>query len=266
MAETEYAFPELFAAENRHFWFRGRNRVIADAVRGAVAGYPPGYRVLEVGCGTGYVLRMLERECRGAEVVGAELSDAGVAFARKRVTCQVVRADVFALPFADPFHLVGMFDVLEHLADDAGALRGLRDGTAPGGRLVLTVPAYMTLWSHTDECGGHHRRYTPKSLRWVLAAAGWEVERVTPFMLPLAPVMWLGRKLAAAANRLRPRRKTGRELAVDELRPIPGFNGLMRALLALEAPLVRRWRMPFGTSLLAVANNPAAATTLRPAA
>jgi SAM-dependent methyltransferase len=266
MAETEFAFAELFAAEDRHFWFRGRNRVIAAAVRRAVAGFSPGYRVLEVGCGTGYVLRMLERECRGAEVIGSELSDVGVEFARKRVRCPVVRADVYNLPFPDPFHLVGMFDVLEHLEDDAGALRGLRAGTAPGGRLVLTVPAYMALWSHTDEAGGHYRRYTPRTLRRVLADAGWEAERVTPFMLPLAPVMWAGRKLAAVANRLRSRRQTGQQLAVNELRPVPVFNGVMGALLALEAPLVRWGRLPFGTSLLAVARNPAAAAPARAAA
>ncbi len=259
MAETEFAFAELFVAEDRHFWFRGRNRVIAAAVRRAVRDFAPGYRALEVGCGTGYVLRMLEQECRGAAVMGSELSDVGVEFARKRVCCPVVRADVYQLPFTDPFHLIGMFDVLEHLEDDAGALRGLRAATAAGGRLVLTVPAYMTLWSHTDDIGGHYRRYTPRSLRRVLTESGWAVERVTPFMLPLAPVMWAGRKLAAAANRLRTKQRTARELAVDELRPLPGFNGLMRALLALEAPLVGRVPLPFGTSLIAVARNPAAA-------
>ena len=260
MAETEFAFAELFANEDRHFWFRGRNAVIAGAVRRAVRGFPRDYRVLEVGCGTGYVLRMLETVCRGGTVTGSEVSDDGVAFARRRVNCPVVRADVFALPFPDPFHMIGMFDVLEHLEDDTGALRGLRAGTAQGGRLVLTVPAYMSLWSHTDEVGGHYRRYTPGGLRRVLTEAGWEVDRVTPFMLPLVPVMWAGRKLAAAVNRLRPARKSGRELVVDELRPIPVFNGLMRGLLALEAPLVRRFRMPVGTSLLAVASNPARAT------
>jgi SAM-dependent methyltransferase len=259
MADTVFAFAELFAAEDRHFWFRGRNRVIAAAVRRAVRDFEPGYRALEVGCGTGYVLRMLEQECRGGTVTGSELSDVGVEFARKRVRCPVVRADVYKLPFADPFHLVGMFDVLEHLEDDAGALRGLRAGTAAGGRLVLTVPAYMALWSHTDEVGGHYRRYTPRSLRRVLAEAGWDVELVTPFLLPLAPVMWAGRKAAAVLNRLRPARQTGREMAVNELRPIPVFNGVMRALLALEAPLVGRVPLPFGSSLLAVARNPTAA-------
>jgi SAM-dependent methyltransferase len=256
MPPEAVAFADLFAAEDRHFWFRGRNRVIAGAVRGAARDLPPGYRVLEVGCGTGYVLRMLERECRGAEVVGSEVSDEGVAFARRRVGCPVVRADVYALPFPHPFHLVGMFDVLEHLPDDARALRGLRAATAPGGRLVLTVPAYMSLWSHTDESSGHYRRYTPATLRQVLACAGWAVERVTPFMLPLVPLMWAGRKVAALANRLRGARKTGRELAVGELRPVPGFNALLRGLLALEAPIVRRWPLPVGTSLLAVARNP----------
>lgn len=262
MADTEFDYAGMFATEDRHFWFRSRNRVLADVVRGAVRDFPAGYRALEVGCGTGYVLRMLEQECRGGQVMGAELSEEGAAFARRRVGCPVVRANVYDLPFTDPFHLIGLFDVLEHLEDDPGALRGLRARTVPGGRLILTVPAYMALWSHTDEAGGHYRRYTPKGLRQVLAEAGWEAERVTPFMLPLAPVMWLARNAAAVLNRFRPgRRKTGRELALDELRPIPVFNGLMRGLLALEAPVVRRCNLPFGASLLAVARNPAAVAT-----
>lgn len=252
------AFAELLANEDRHFWFRARNRVLARVVRGINRGWEPGYRVLEVGCGNGYVLRMLEAACPGAELTGSELFPEAVANAARRVRCPVVQADVYRLPFADPFRLIGMFDVLEHLPDDVGALRGLRSATTAGGRLLLTVPAYMALWSHTDEGAGHYRRYSPATLRRALAAAGWEVEYVTPFMLPLVPLMWGGRKVAALLNRFRGARRTGREMAVSELRPVPVFNAVMNALLAPEAALLgRRWRLPVGTSLLAVAANPA---------
>ncbi|HYH64111.1 MAG TPA: class I SAM-dependent methyltransferase [Urbifossiella sp.] len=251
------AFADLLRSEDRHFWFRARNGVLSRVVRGVVRGWEPGYRVLEVGCGNGYVLRMLEAACPGADLTGSELFPEAVANAAQRVRCRVVQADVYHLPPADPYRLIGMFDVLEHLPDDAGALRGLRAATTPGGRLVLTVPAYMTLWSHTDEAAGHYRRYTPTTLRAALVAAGWQVEYVTPFMLPLVPLMWLGRKVAAVVNRLRGRRRTELEMAVGELRPVPVVNGLMRALLAPEAPLIgARWRLPVGTSLLAVASNP----------
>src|SRR5437879_6553403 len=111
-------FPALFAAENRHFWFRARNRVLERVVRRITRCWVPAYRVCEVVCGNGNVLRMLERTCTGAEVTGIELHQEGVEFARQRVRSRVLQADLFKLPFPERFHLLGMFDVLEHLPDD----------------------------------------------------------------------------------------------------------------------------------------------------
>jgi SAM-dependent methyltransferase len=253
------AFAALFAAEDRHFWFRARNRVLGRIVRKLTTCLPPGYRVLEVGCGTGNVLRVLEDVCHAGEVIGSDLFDVGLRFARQRVFCRLVRADVHDLPFRAPFDLVGMFDVLEHLADDRRALRCLFGALAPGGRLVLTVPAYTALWSYADECAGHYRRYAPAELRRALAETGFRVEYLSPFMMPLAPLMWLGRRLAALRNRFAFRAKaSARELALRELQTGTVVNRCLDALLALEAPLLTRgWRLPVGTSLLAVAARPA---------
>jgi hypothetical protein len=81
----------------------------------------------------------------------------------------------------------GLFDVLEHLPDDAGSLVGVHRLLAPGGRLYLTVPAYQWLWSPEDELSGHCRRYTLEGLRRVVERAGFQVEFATYFFsfLPL---------------------------------------------------------------------------------
>src|SRR5438552_6027281 len=73
-------FAPLFAVEDRHFWFRARNQVIAAALGGVVAGLAPGYRVLEAGCGTGNVLRVLRQSCTRGSVVGMDLFPDGLRY------------------------------------------------------------------------------------------------------------------------------------------------------------------------------------------
>src|SRR5207237_8653073 len=88
-------FQKLFNAEDKHFWFQARNRVIAAMVRRIVSSFPAGYRVLEVGCGTGNVLRVLEAECTWGYVIGMDLFEEGRGFASIRVRCTIfTRTDI----------------------------------------------------------------------------------------------------------------------------------------------------------------------------
>src|SRR5690242_7143797 len=119
-------FAPLFAAEDRHFWFQARNRILEAAIAPLERRWPDGYRAVEVGCGTGFVLRLLERVCCRGDVVGLDPYEEGLELARKRVRCRLVRGDLEGWPFREPFHLIGLFDVLEHIEDDLGALRRLR--------------------------------------------------------------------------------------------------------------------------------------------
>ena len=248
-------FAQLFAVEDRHFWFRSRNRVLATLVRQVTRGLPPGYRVLEVGCGTGNVLRMLDRVCPQGVVIGMDLFAEGLQYARRRTRRPLVRGDVHAAPFAVPFDVLGLFDVLEHLPDDRRVLADLAGLLRPGGRLLLTVPAYPALWSYFDEAAHHCRRYTPGDLDRKLRAAGYAVEYLTPYMAPLFPLVWLGRRVAALrAGRTADRAADAAALTSQEFRVTPGLNELAGAILTPEVRLIaHRRRLPIGTSLLAVA-------------
>jgi SAM-dependent methyltransferase len=249
-------FAELFAAEDRHFWFRSRNRIIATVLRQLTSKLEPGYRVLELGCGTGYVLRELERVCQRGEVVGMDLFEEGLRFARSRVQCRVAQADIYHLAGERPYHVIGMFDVLEHLPDDRGALRNIHSLLVPGGQVVLTVPAHASLWSYADDYAQHYRRYAPRELAETLITAGFVVEYRTQFMMPLFPLMWLARRLAFWKSRAgRPAAPPSpRELFLKELRIVPVLNTVLYHLLSWERFLIGgRCTLPLGTSLLAVA-------------
>jgi hypothetical protein len=115
---------------------------------------------------------------------------------------------------------------------------------------MLTVPAHQYLWSYFDEAAHHCRRYSSREIRARLAEAGFQVEFMSEFMTCIFPIVWLLRKIG---NR-RPRSETARTLAMREFRVLPVINGLLTALLRLEVLWLNHgWRLPIGTSLIAVA-------------
>lgn len=232
--------------------------MIETVVADEIAKLDAGYRVLEVGCGTGYVLRMLHRVCAGGRVVGMDLFHEGLALAKRRSGARLVQARIEAPPFTEPFDLVGIFDTLEHVPDDRAVLDHLRKLLRPKGALLVTVPAYQALWSGFDEEVHHCRRYEPSMLRERLTEAGFVVEYLTPFMSLLYPVARMGRW--ASDVRRRQRRAAGKPVDSvfrEQLAVRPGINGVLSFLLAQEARLVAaRRQLPIGTSLLALARVP----------
>jgi SAM-dependent methyltransferase len=250
--EPEF-FEHLVRAEDRHFWFRHRNRVITDAVEPLVRDLPAGYRVLEVGCGTGNTLRILERTCHAGVVVGSDPFEEGLRIARRRVACELVQSTVEELRVSGAFDLICAFDVLEHVSDDVRALTELRHRLQGTGAVLLTVPAHQKLWSPVDEAGHHYRRYSEEQLQMVLERAGYRVTYMTPFMSVLYPLIWMARRATRSPSG-RVSRGRAFELARRELRIIPLWNEVLLTLLSLELPRLRaRARIPVGTSILAVA-------------
>ncbi len=184
-------------AEDRHWWYRGRRTVIERVLDGL--GLPERARILDAGCGSGR--NMVELARRGT-VTGVELSDTSVVPGPRSAACgEVIEGSVLEMPFADgSFDLAVSLDVIEHLEDDLAALRELRRVVAPGGALLVTVPAYQWLWSGHDEINHHHRRYTRRSLQRVAEQAGWRQARTTYFNSLLLPVAILLRVLDRAEH------------------------------------------------------------------
>lgn len=252
MSEYDPAhFARLFAIERRHAWFRARREMIGQLVADIARDLPDGYRVLEVGCGTGAVLQELERVCERGHVIGMDKFAEGLDFARQRTACPLVVGDAHDPPFGAEFALVGMFDVLEHLADDEGVLQRMAALLLPGGTLVLTVPADPTLWSYFDESACHVRRYELHDLERKLDAAGFEVAYITHFMRALAPIMRAYRRLVPLLG--------GRQGTERDFTVIPIANEVLYRILRRESNAIEeRRQLTAGTSILAIARRPLA--------
>jgi SAM-dependent methyltransferase len=180
-------------------------------------------------------------------VAGAELHPEGLAHARRRLPdVPLLQLDARRLPFAGEWDVIGAFDVLEHIDDDAAALDSIHAALAPGGVLLVTVPQHPWLWSAVDEAAQHQRRYTRPLLRERLARAGFEILTTTSFVTTLLPLM-VGSRLL---ERVRP-------APYDEMREhrtSEAIGGLLERPLMLERAAIRRGvRLPAGGSLVAVA-------------
>lgn len=229
-------------AEDRHWWYRGRRTVLEQVISDLPV--PNGARILDAGCGSG---RNMVELARHGTVTGVELSETSACLARRRETGEIIEGSVLAMPFErNSFDLAVSLDVIEHLDDDAAALRELRRVVTPGGPLLVTVPAYPWLWSGHDEVNHHHRRYTRDSLLAVAQDAGWRCARTTYFNSLLLPVAVMLRTLE------RLNRKTT-ESSLDLWVPTEPLNWLLERPLRFEAGLIGHGgRIPAGLSLLAV--------------
>lgn len=231
-------YEQMRSVEDHHWWFRGRRQVIDAMLRGVPATGSP---VLDAGCGSGGNLGTYRRF---GDVLGVDTDADSLAHALRRGYRAAGLASLGALPFRDgAFELVCATDVIEHVADDGGALREFRRVTAPGGHLLVTVPAYRWLWSDSDVQLGHHRRYTAGELKRRCTAAGWTVQRTSYFntllLPPIAAVRWL-------------RQRRGSGFAPTELAQTgAGANRVLRLPLAFEARLVGAGaRLPTGVSIV----------------
>ena len=248
-------FPELAKIESEHFWFRTRNQVITTLAEQIAEILPDGFRVLEVGCGTGNVLRALQQACPRGIVVGMDLFAEGLAIARTRTSCPLVQGNLEQPAFGVQFDVIGAFDVVEHLSNDLQVFRSIHSMLKPGGILLLTVPAHQSLWSYFDEVSHHCRRYEPVELRTKLTQTGYEIAFLSEFMASIYPLMWFVRRIKSKWRR--DNSKSGAselELSIEELRIVPVVNGLLTFLLKQEARLIKSRRvLPFGTSIIVAA-------------
>jgi 2-polyprenyl-3-methyl-5-hydroxy-6-metoxy-1,4-benzoquinol methylase len=183
--------------ERSHPWFKHRVNLILKTFARHVA---TSEEILEVGAGTGHTARaLLQAGYRNLSI--GEIHKNGLLYARQYGLEKLYQFDLRSAPFREHFDVVALFDVLEHIADDALALEKIRGMLRSGGRVVLTVPAHRWLWSRMDELAGHHRRYNRESLATVFTSSGFEVLESRYIFTALVPGLLARKFLSRNASR-----------------------------------------------------------------
>jgi SAM-dependent methyltransferase len=234
----------LYALEARNYWFRARNALLTWAL---TRYFPAGRSFLEIGCGTGFVLAGIAGAMPQLALHASEISSSGLPYAAARVPrAEFFQMDARAIPYAGHFDIIGLFDVLEHIEEDARVLAQAHRALRPGGGLMITVPQHRFLWSQYDEHAHHVRRYGARELRDKLLQAGFRIVMMTSFVSLLLPLM-----MASRFMRRMPRVDYD---VLAELRVGRVANCLLAAVLTLERALITIGvRFPAGGSLLAIA-------------
>jgi hypothetical protein len=233
--------------EDASFWYGHRNEVVLDTL----TRYPPRGWLFEIGAGNGAVAAAAQKA--GWPVVAVEPTVAWARNARRRGLDHVVCAHFQKAGFAPgSLENAALFDVLEHIDDDAGFLASLRGLMPAEGRLYVAVPSFRFLWSREDELSGHCRRYTAAALGKLVAAAGFGVEYRTYFFAPLLPAILAARALPYRLGLTKARSHASSAAAHGVSNSLP--VRMMRGVLRGERALLRRGlRLPVGASLLVVA-------------
>ena len=230
--------------EGSHWWFVGM-RAVTKSLLLPYQEAARWDRLLDSGCGTGGNYSFLSRYAR--DIVGIDYSPLALGFYSEQAGGAVAHAAGQALPFASgTFGAVTSFDVLSQLppGEDDQALRECERVLRPGGLLLVRVPAYQWLFSGHDAVLRTYHRYNKRELARKITAAGLRVRRLTYANTLLFPV--------AAARRLLQKLKV-LPTSTDLVR-LPGpINQTFLLALRLESALLRRTGLPFGLSLVAIA-------------
>jgi SAM-dependent methyltransferase len=236
--------------EMRHWWFVARRQIIHDLLDRYAPGASSGQgRWLDVGCGTGVLLESY----RGfAEKAGVELDEGCVQRANEKGLGVRRTGSDWDFSELGRFSCVSLCDVLEHVPDEQAAIAAVRAALDEQGILLVTVPALMGLWSNHDVVNHHYRRYTRQTILQCFPTEQWDVLKVSYFSSFLFPPVWMVRKMKGLKKKLMGANGQSAAPRHDLEFGHPLMDRTLLTVFRMERPLLRRWSLPIGSSLLLV--------------
>lgn len=241
------AYAKLYQLEADSFWFRNRNKLILKML---TKHFPDASSLLEIGCGTGFVLAGIATAIPSLCLAGSDLHHEALNYAKARMPgITLLQMDARNIPYHEEFDVICAFDTLEHIQDDKEALRQIHKSLKPRGGLMITVPQHPWLWSRVDDDALHLRRYTRRDLLHKLLESGFRIIKVTSFLSFLLPFL--------ITSRLLTRYKSGEQQLNSQCKELNlprSIDTLFEVVCSWENILIsHNFSFPIGGSLLCVA-------------
>ncbi|MDQ3132929.1 MAG: class I SAM-dependent methyltransferase [Acidobacteriota bacterium] len=247
----QHTYAIMNRVEDSHWWYVGRRQILESFLEGIIQNLKSKIqnpRILDVGCGTGGNLEMLEKF---GVAEGVDVSDDALEFCKLK-GLKAHKGLAESLPFADEsFDVVTALDVIEHLDDDVAGLTEMHRVLKSGGKTLIFVPAFMWLWGVQDDVSNHRIRYTKRQITERLEKAGFEIERATYANWTFFAPILAGRILMKI---------TGIKPESENNVNISALNGIFGKIFSSEKLWLRNFDFPFGVSIVIVAKKPGGRT------
>ncbi|NQX88526.1 MAG: class I SAM-dependent methyltransferase [Halioglobus sp.] len=234
-------FDQYLRLDEVHFWRVGKRKLVMEWLQNNLPN--PCRSILDVGGAASLLTKELSQL---GTVTVVEPDKKMVELASSNARVQVISGQFPGLPVSDRCDVVTLLDVLEHIEDDRAALEELLSLLNPRGLLVITVPAYMWLWTDHDVILHHKRRYTLTQLESLLNEVGFRVTRSSYYTSLLFPLMAASR----LANRVRFGRGKKNKPEYAPRNPSALVNRILVAVMSMERKILRFVRLPFGGSMI----------------
>lgn len=230
--------------EETHWWFVGRKKIISALLQQKMIPHHNA-RALDIGCGTGFLTSLVAE--MSDSIYCVEMASEMINILKHKIkNAHIIQGWWPNIKIDQTFTLITLFDSLEHIEDDKAALKKIESVLEPGGVVVITVPAYQFLWSEHDVINQHKRRYSKELMRTTInESTGLTILRLTYFssvlFIPIVLIRLLKNVFRVHTNG-------------SDIIPLPNIlNKTLAWLFGIEANLLRWTNLPFGISLLCIA-------------
>src|SRR3989338_314758 len=237
------AYKSMFELEQAHWWYKGLHELLLVTVQKIADGNKQ-LRILDAGCGTGFILKELDNVGLS---LGIDISEVALGYCKKRNIHRIAQASVSKLPFCEEtLDIIILADVLYHklVSDDEVAINELHRVLRKNGILILNVPAHDTLRRHHDEAIHTRHRYGLRELSNKIEKSGFAILKISyrnSFLLPIIFFLSFIKRRECIKKS-------------SDLRPVPkGINYLFYHLARLENSFIHKFNLPFGSSIFCVA-------------
>ena len=228
--------------EKFHWWFVGRRRLFK--VLFSFLGLQNDLRVIDIGCGVGSNLRLLQS--RQSKLIGMDSEMYSLLHTKKSLSAvPLVNGDLMRLPIKpDSIDLFLASDVLEHLDEDTIGIREIYRALKREGKVIFTVPAFRSLWGVQDIVGMHKRRYSKKELVRKIEGEGFKIVRSSYFNFFLFFPILIGRRIIYLL---------GLRIESENEINFPLINFFLKTVFSIEPHYLKFFSFPFGVSIYCIA-------------